>query len=619
MNPIQLFALAKLRYRLTVNQIKKSGKFNTILAAIFYSIGAFVVATSFFIAATLGAMFFSKTDPFSMIMMWNIIAGAFLFMWSMQLVSEMHQTEMISLNKLLHMPVSLRGAFFLNYTSTFLCGAFLLFAPTMLGMCVGMTIGLGWNMAISLPLVLSFLFLVTSVTHQIRGWLGGLMENKRSKGTIGAIAIIGVIAVTQLPHLAVQYFDGVDDKKEELVQAQFDEERAAAVALLDARYDTTDVTSTAYDLELEEIDKDLSERKLKAKKERKKEGRLHLIDTLQTVDTYLPPGWMPLGIFKAYQGNLIPGILGSLGMFALGLVSFTLSYRSSMRKYTGATSRGRVSRKQTKASAPKLDFLFKNIPFCPEQVSAVAFSSFRSNIRAPESKMMLIMPVILVLLGCGYFFTGASFKISKEYWPCVPIGAIGLTMFSIASSTFNQFGMDRDGFRAFVLSPLNRRDILVGKNLALFPIAAGVAIVFLVVLQFIFPVGAIAWVANVLQIPCTFILYCLVGNAASIYFPMGIKRGTMQPVNPKFLQMLILILATFMLPMLLFIPTCAVLTLPMILESLLGWNAEALYLVGTLVQFIATSVLYWYIVNLQGRWLWKSEPRILDQVANVPE
>ena len=38
----------------------------------------------------------------------------------------------------------------------------------------------------------------------------------------------------------------------------------------------------------------------------------------------------------------------------------------------------------------------------------------------------------------------------------------------------NQFGMDRDGFRALVLSPIPRHQILFGKNLATAPFALGI-------------------------------------------------------------------------------------------------------------------------------------------------
>lgn len=618
MNLSQLMALAKLRFKLTTNQIKKSGKLNTIIATIFYAIGAILVATSFFIAATLGALFYSRTDPFSMVMMWNIVAALFLFMWIVQLIGELQQTELISLDKLLHLPVSLRGAFFLNYTSTFFCGTFLFFAPMMLGMCVGMMIGLGWHMAISIPLVLSFLFLVTSLTHQLRGWLGGLMENKRSKGTIGAFLIILIIVATQIPNLVMQTLRTSREDAEEIVQTQMDEERLTALALLDAAKPLDSPTAQSKTWEVLELNTEFRDRKSRRRAIAKKARREQLADTIKTVDKYFPPGWMPLGIFNAYQGRFIQGILGSLGMFAIGLISFTLSYRSSMRKYTGFAKRKPKTQAKPKP-APNLDFMFKDIPFCSDSISNVTLASFRGLIRSPETKMMLIMPIVLAMLGFAYFFSGSDITIPQEFWPCVPIGAIALTMFSIASSTFNQFGMDRDGFRAFVLSPVERRDILIGKNLALAPIAAGVAVLLLIVLQFIFPCGPLFFLANLIQIPCNYLLYCLAGNTASIYFPMGIKRGTMQPVNPKFLPMLILVIATFMLPSLLLVPTMVAVSIPMLLEFNFGWNADLLYLIATIAQIALTVALYAYVVKFQGYWLWVREPKILDQVANIPE
>ena len=44
---------------------------------------------------------------------------------------------------------------------------------------------------------------------------------------------------------------------------------------------------------------------------------------------------------------------------------------------------------------------------------------------------------------------------------------------------FNHFGFDRGGFRAFVLLPTPRRYILLGKNLALLPVALAVFAIYL--------------------------------------------------------------------------------------------------------------------------------------------
>ena len=57
-----------------------------------------------------------------------------------------------------------------------------------------------------------------------------------------------------------------------------------------------------------------------------------------------------------------------------------------------------------------------------------------------------------------------------------PLMAYGATVFLLTISlqlTGNQFGYDRSGFRAFVLSPIPRREILLGKNLAVAPLIGG--------------------------------------------------------------------------------------------------------------------------------------------------
>ena len=57
--------------------------------------------------------------------------------------------------------------------------------------------------------------------------------------------------------------------------------------------------------------------------------------------------------------------------------------------------------------------------------------------------------------------------------PLVAIGGMAFVLLGVVQMMANQFGFDRDGFRVFVLSAAPRRDILLGKNLAFAPLAAG--------------------------------------------------------------------------------------------------------------------------------------------------
>ena len=56
-----------------------------------------------------------------------------------------------------------------------------------------------------------------------------------------------------------------------------------------------------------------------------------------------------------------------------------------------------------------------------------------------------------------------------------------LTMIQLVG---NQFGFDRSGFRVYVLCAAPRRDILLGKNLAVAPLALGFSLVFVLACWF---------------------------------------------------------------------------------------------------------------------------------------
>ncbi len=93
----------------------------------------------------------------------------------------------------------------------------------------------------------------------------------------------------------------------------------------------------------------------------------------------------------------------------------------------------------------------------------------------------------------------------------------------------------------------------------------------------------------------------------------------MQPANPRFLPMLIMVIATFALPSILLVPTAVAVGVPMLLSHTYQLNAGLLYLSLSFIQFILTVALYIYILKFQGFWLWSRESKILDIVANVPE
>ena len=71
--------------------------------------------------------------------------------------------------------------------------------------------------------------------------------------------------------------------------------------------------------------------------------------------------------------------------------------------------------------------------------------------------------------------------------PLFGFAAIAFTLFGLLQMMGNQFGIDRDGFRVFVLCAVPRRQILLGKNLAFAPVALVISAILVIGVQIVCP------------------------------------------------------------------------------------------------------------------------------------
>ena len=105
----------------------------------------------------------------------------------------MQRTEPLSLSKFLHLPVSVNGAFLINYLSSLL-------SLSLICLRAGDARVLLWRWSFSrgpaccwrLPLLAAFLLMVTALTYQFQGWLASLMSNPRRRRTVSCVVAIGV-------------------------------------------------------------------------------------------------------------------------------------------------------------------------------------------------------------------------------------------------------------------------------------------------------------------------------------------------------------------------------------------------------------------------------------------
>jgi hypothetical protein len=249
-----------------------------------------------------------------------------------------------------------------------------------------------------------------------------------------------------------------------------------------------------------------------------------------------------------------------------------------------------------------------------EPVSAIALAGLRSLMRSPEAKMMLLTPLIMVPI-CGSLLFRGSRDIPELVRPLIAAAGMLIALMGLVQIMGNQFGFDRDGFRVFVLCAAPRKDILLGKNLALAPVALGLALFLLLIVQIVAPMRPDHFVAMFPQFISMFLLFCIMMNLMSIFAPVHIPAGTLRPANPKLTTVLVQLLMTMF-----FVPVSQALTLlPLgaeVVTRFLGWPAAApVYLVLSLVECAVIALIYKVSLGWLGDVFQAHEQTILENVT----
>lgn len=603
-----------LRWRLFLSQMKRGGLANTIILGMLAIFACLGILGSFIGALAAGAFLLPMASASVQLLVWDGLIVMFLFAWMIGLLNELQRSEALTLEKFLHLPVSLAGVFVLNYLSSFLSLTLLFAAPIFFGLALGSIVGIGPRMTPVVLEVVAFLFAVTALSYQFQGWLASLMANKRRRRTIIVIVTLVFVLVCQVPNLINLYAQNWDPTN--------DPESAQALEELDRAYRDQEISKKDYDKKKSQIELE----KLKKAANRPKELWSTVEQSAWFANVALPPGWLALGAATASEGNVIPALLGTFAFGLIGAGSLWRAYRTILRLYTGEFTAGKPAPTPAKTPIPatsqptgaRTTFIDKVIPWLPEQAAVIALATFRGLLRAPEAKMILLSPIIMIVVFGGLFLRGGMREAPPVAQPFIATGAMALLLFSLMQIMGNQFGYDRAGFRIFVLSPAPRREILMGKNLALAPILFALFLPILVVAQIFLQLRIDQVLALPGQFACMFFVYCILTNTVSILAPMPVAAGSLKPAKPKGLVLLGHIFFTMFIPVFLS-PTA----LPQGIEAILntagiaeGWPIG---MVLTYVELAVILALYRVVVGWQGSWLETRELAILDTVTSKAE
>jgi hypothetical protein len=182
----------------------------------------------------------------------------------------------------------------------------------------------------------------------------------------------------------------------------------------------------------------------------------------------------------------------------------------------------------------------------------------------------------------------------------------------------NQFGYDRAGFRAYVLSPLPRREILLGKNLAVAPVGLGLAAASLLVIGAVFPMRADHYPAVLAQLLTAYLIFCMLANALSIMAPIPLAAGSLQPASIKAVPVLLQMVFLMVMPLAI-APVLVPYGVEILLDKLDVISGVPISLPLSMVLLALVLLVYRKVVGWEGSWLAVREQKILEVVTSKAE
>jgi hypothetical protein len=326
--------------------------------------------------------------------------------------------------------------------------------------------------------------------------------------------------------------------------------------------------------------------------------------------------WTPPGALVA---ALTTGLnRGGAQTYALALATLAfyacaatwLTYRIAVR--TLNSSGGVARSRATLAALPRAVVREGwRLPLIPAEVSTVFEKELRYAARNAQLRMMVLMPVVITV-AMRFGMSSRGMSVAASFTPGVaPFiegsrAALGIFyVFAVTSSiTANCFGYDGAGMRAFVLSPVARRAILAGKNLAMLAVVLFSATLVTVVNQIAY--GGLSLRATTfaaLAFAFNAGLFFAVGNFFSVRFPRRMQFG--KRVKASGTTGLLLVLFFLLAGV---VPALAI---------IVGWLAGSVVIEYVILAAFACAavVSYFLLLDGQGRDLARRELDILEAVA----
>ena len=326
---------------------------------------------------------------------------------------------------------------------------------------------------------------------------------------------------------------------------------------------------------------------------------------------WTPPGAAALMLVSSSPASGFGYVAGflTLSAYAVGLIALT--YVIARRAALGLEGR-RKRRAEVEARTDAQDYAGWKLPLLPADLTAVIEKELHYAMRNAQMRMMALMPLILIIIrvfNWGRMETGirrgpgGAHEFMTYGAGLMSTGGVLYVFLILASLSCNAFAFEEGGMRTLILSPMDRRKILLGKNISMAVMALIFALILLTLNTIIFrdlTFGTLLFVA--LSFISFAALMSTIGNWLSIRFPKRMVFGKRMNVSG--------------VAGVLLIPIVVVLGIVPLLATLAGFLLRSF-----LIQYFTLALLalfcvgiYALALNVHGRTLARREIDILEAV-----
>ena len=575
-------AILFLQSRIVANRWSRESFLGKVIVFIFYSAISMGTVFAVILGAIAGYALYRNADSVVYASyVWNGLVVIFLVFWIVEISTELTRSDGVSMDRIMHLPISPSHVFSLNYILSLGNLPFIYFTCISIGLILGGSMAHGPSVLLIAIPVLAYLMMITALTSHLRSILSAWVANPKRRRLVMVMLpfVVGItmaglgLSVSKFtayigritkpnthsvlpptptvlpdstlpPNAPPVPLDGIievpQDSPEEVAGAVTENPSTAEPSTAEP---STAEPSTAEPNS--EIPQETAPRPAKIIE------LARLLDTtLGWIDVTVPPLW-----FAACAESIPKSPWKSLwlvpSMLLIAALSLRRNYATTLRFYQhGFGSDLGLSRPVGDAVAPTVSssaathadsaagplekseetiaWMERTFPMLDETLSAIVAQTWISIWRAPEMKLQLmgpfIQPIILLFI-MGYWKPSANPFLDTV----IALGIAGFCLYASSGFLGNLFGFDRSGFRAWVMSPIPRHRILIGRNIAFGIPAFAVAALTCIGIGIYWRIPLDKHIFSLLALRPFIPVYFLVTNLQSILAPFGLPAGGIQP------------------------------------------------------------------------------------------